>query len=135
VDQKDKAAEETWRRSHLHQATGHRSSKDCDAGRDFDRACARFEELAEAGYKFQLRLINGDVRRIRFAIQKVYPPFLKQFPTDQDLHKWLRGIARNVTQAGWLPELHELDATQIRAVTQIARTAANDAKPEGTRKR
>lgn len=134
-NERDKNAYDVWYRGHLKAATGKTSTTQCNGGRNFEQACARFEELAESGYEMQLRLITGDLKRIRHAIQRVYPPFLKQFTDDQALHAWLRGIARQVTNAGHLPDLHELDDAQIQVVTQIARTAANDSKPEGTKKR
>ena len=117
---KDKALRSAWYIGHLRDATGKASTTDCNGGRDFDRACAHFEHLAESGVKFQIRLISGDTRRIRHAIQRTNVQFLRQFASDAALESWLRGIAQQSLSAATPPELHTLDDRQIHVVTRAA---------------
>lgn len=119
IDPKNKDARRTWYEEHLERATGHRTTTDCGAGRPFERACAHFEELAENGIEAQRRLLDGDLRRIRFALQRTDPEFLRG-TTDQDLHAWLRGIAKQATGAPDFPELWTLTDAQIATVTRAA---------------
>ena len=121
---KDIAARDQWTRDHLEQATGHRSTKDCNPGRHFDRACARLEAQTEDGIKYQLRLISGDLGRIRYTLRNARPSFLAQFRDDSALLAWLRGIARQSLNLPDPPELYDLTDAQVAAVTQFACIAA-----------
>lgn len=121
----DRAERDSWYRRELKIATGKTSTKDCDSGRDFERCCAHFEALADAGIKWQLRLIQGDLRRIRYAAVRINPSWVAQFRSDADLERYVRGIAANAF--GCEIDLHLLDDNQIRIVTQAVRIAANRA--------
>lgn len=121
---KDRAAKDLWTRDHLEAATGHRSSKDCNPGRHFDRACAHLEAQTQDGIKYQLRLISGDLGRIRYAIRDAPPEFLAQFRDDKALCDWLRGIAQQMLTLSTPPELYDLTDDQIAAVTKFACIAA-----------
>lgn len=119
----DKSARDQWYRAELQKATGHTSTKALDRGRHLDKACAHFEALGDSGIDNQLRLIQGDLRRIRYAANQVNPAWSGQFPREADLERFLRSI---VLQAFREPlELHELTDAQIRTVTQIVRVDAN----------
>lgn len=127
IDPKDKAARESWYRSELEKATGHRSTKDCNSGRHFEAACAHFEALAEDGINHQLGLVRGDLRRIRYAAKQINPAWSGQFPTDAALESYVRGIVAQAFRGRDI-ELHQLNDGQIRIVTQAVRIAAHRAE-------
>lgn len=127
IDLKDNAARDLWYRAELEKATGKRSTKDCDAGRHYERACAHFEELAEDGINHQVALVRGDLRRIRHAARQVNPAWSGQFPTDAALETYVRGIVAQAFRGRDI-ELHRLNDGQIRIVTQAVRIAANRAE-------
>jgi len=123
LDPKDKAAYASWYRAELGKATGKQSTKDCDGGRHWERACSHFEDLAEDGINHQLRLVRGDLRRIRHAAGKINPAWSGQFPTDPDLERYLSGIVAQAFRADIA--LHQLSDAQIRVITQVVRVDAN----------
>lgn len=124
---KDKAAQDVWTRGHLETATGHRSSKDCNGGRDFERATAHFEALGEAGINAHLRLVAGDLRRLKFAIQQRNPAFLRN-TTDADLTAYAQGIAQQAFHLSTQPDLHTLSDAQMLVVTRALAIAADRAR-------
>lgn len=124
LDPKDKVLADTWCRDELEKPTGQRSTKTCNGGRHWEAACAHFEDLAEDGIKHQLNLIQGDLRRIRYAADQVNPRWTRQFSSDADLERYVRGIVAQAFQ-GRVIELHHLNDGQIRIVTQAVRIAAH----------
>lgn len=58
-----------WYEQELHYATGHTSTTECNAGRDYDWAMAHFEVLAGAGIKWQMNIYQGDVKRMLFSLR------------------------------------------------------------------
>ena len=123
LDPKDKLAYDEFYRSELAKATGHRSTKDCDKGRNYDAACAHFEALADDGIRHQLNLIQGDLRRIRYAAAKINPAWPRQFRSDADLEVYVRGIVRQAF--GRDVDLHLLSDAQISVITNAVRIDAN----------
>jgi hypothetical protein len=125
---KDKVAYDTWYRAELRKATGRETTADCNKGRHWEKACAHFEGLADAGIQFQLKLIQGDLKRIRYAAGKANPGYLRQFRTDADLDRYARSIA---LQAGLGDvELYQLDDDGIQTVTRAICIAAHRARRE-----
>lgn len=122
LDSSDTAAYVAWYRAELKQATGRATTRDCDGGRHWEAACAHFEALGDLGIAYQLKLIQGDLRRIRHAAAQIAPEWLRQFATDADLERYVRGIVRQAF--GRDIDLHRLDDAQIRVVTQAVRVAA-----------
>ena len=112
--EKDKPARADWYAAELQNAIGSRSTKTANKGRHFERACAHFEALAEAGITHQLRLINGDLRRIKNAVGNINPGYLKTLGTDAEIISYCQGIA---TQAK-LParDLHDCSDREIQII-------------------
>lgn len=119
---------DTFRRDELEKATGKRSTGKCSSGRDFEKAAAHFEELAEDGIKWQLRLLGGDLRRARHAIEKINPDYLKQFKTDAAFQEYLEGIAVQANHWTEPVPLYRLTNEQVSMVTRSACIAAARAK-------
>lgn len=120
----DRQALAEWTREQLQKSTGKTSSKDCDGGRDFDVATAHLEAIAETGYNCQLRLIRGDLKRIKYAARKIDPDYLRQFAGDDDFERYLKGIIARMFPSLEAPELHQLTNDQIRALTNAIRVDA-----------
>lgn len=111
----DKAAERTWYEAQLFEATGAGSSSDCNAGRDYDRAMAHFEAVAGAEVKWNLRIFDGDAKRILHGIREVS----EEHALDQD---YLRGVAKRMLRRDDLPELHTLSReVLIRILGEVKR--------------
>ncbi|EDY16723.1 hypothetical protein CfE428DRAFT_5836 [Chthoniobacter flavus Ellin428] len=58
-----------WYERELCVATGQASTKECNAGRDYDLAMAHFEGLAGVGIKWQMRVYSGDVTRMMHCLR------------------------------------------------------------------
>jgi hypothetical protein len=123
-DPSERAERETWAKDALEKLTGRRSTKDCNGGRHFERACAHFEALAMEGIQWQLRMQNGDRKRIRYAVKKISPACSATWPTDAALEAYAIGIVRKMFPGA--PEsLHLLSDAQIYDVTQAFRSYAH----------
>lgn len=95
-----------WYEAELFAAVSHYSTTECNAGRDYDFAMAHFEELAEAGIKWQLRKYSGDAIRILWELRTV--------AMDHDIDEiYLRGVARRMLKSDTFPELHLLPREQL----------------------
>lgn len=112
--EKDKPSRADWYATELQKAIGSRSTKTANKGRHFERACAHFEALADAGITHQLRLIAGDLKRLKMAIGKINPAYLRDLGTDAQITSYAKGIAAQAR----LPqvELHELTDPQIQII-------------------
>lgn len=126
ADPKDKTAYKSWYRAELLKCTGRDSTTACNAGRHYERACAHFESLAEDGIQHQMRLIQGDLKRIKHAIREINPAYLSRFATDAALEAYARGIAAQATRLE-APHLYDLDDAQIAVVTRAIRIDAHRA--------
>jgi len=62
--------ERDWYERELTLATGHDSTCDCNAGRDYDLAMAHFEALAGGSIKWGMRIYSGDVKRMLHELRK-----------------------------------------------------------------
>jgi hypothetical protein len=125
-DPKDKAAYKSWYRAELLKCTGRESTTACNAGRHYERACAHFEELAEDGIQHQMRLIQGDLKRIKHAIREINPAYLNRFANDAALETYARSIAAQATRRE-APQLYQLDDREIAIVTKAIRIDAHRA--------
>lgn len=94
----DKDGRDAWTRGELCAAVGHTSTKDCDTGRDYERACAHFEELEGAAFDWQMRAENGDETRMRWWLKQEAPGYLEaKFGGNRRLRDYLLEIAGTVT--------------------------------------
>jgi hypothetical protein len=102
----------TWYEDMLEAATGHRSSKECNAGRDFEWFMADLEEVHGQDIKWQMKKFGGDARRILHAIEQVSAGAAIS-------EEYLRKIATNAlrehdTPVEWvMPELHLLAPREL----------------------
>src|SRR5690606_15390577 len=67
--ERDKVQQREWYEEQLEECTGKRSTKELSAGRDYDKSMAHFEAIAGDSIKWQMRLHNGDARRIIHTIR------------------------------------------------------------------
>ena len=113
-----------WYEHHLEAATGYRSTTECDDGRDYERFMARLEEIHCESAKWGIRMRGGDARRLLFTLGKR----CRGHGMDEI---YLRRIAAKVCRLPGMPELHELDAGQMRDVRAAAlRTGASRASQQ-----
>lgn len=106
----DKDAKDAWYRDQMERATGHRSSKDCNPGRDYDRAMAHFEAIAGCDVKWNLKLYGGDAKRMLHAVRKN----ANACGVDE---LYLRGVARQMLGTADLPELHTVPPEVLVRIT------------------
>lgn len=78
-----------WYERELFFATSHESTSECNAGRDYDRAMAHFEQLAGTGIDWQMRFHTGDARRILHELRTE----VEAHDIDED---YLQGVARQM---------------------------------------
>ena len=102
-----------WYVATLEAATGHTSTTECNAGRDYDHFLAALEVIAGDGIASQLARDGGDAKRILHAVAQIWPGH------DLD-ERYLRGIAATMrggrTEDAGLPALAELTDAELRAV-------------------
>ncbi len=103
-----------WYEAELVVATGHRTTSECNAGRDYDHAMAHFEALARAGVKWQLKLSRGDAIRLAHNIREV----CANHDLDED---FMRGIARQALRLDTLPELVKLSPDDLMIVLRACK--------------
>ena len=109
----------TWYEDTLEAATGHRSTTECNAGRDFDFFMAALEEIHGEGIDWQIRKFHGDANRILHAIRRVSA----DAAIDEE---YLQKIATNAlrehdTPVEWvMPELHLLAPRELVVVKNAA---------------
>lgn len=101
-----KAQERAWYEAELWEATGHDSTTDCNAGRDYDLACAHFEALAGVSIRWQMKVHSGDATRIIWHLDEITRKHGIDAP-------YLRGIARQALRCEELPELADLPREQL----------------------
>lgn len=95
-----------WYEGELLEATGHSSTTECNAGRDYDFAMAHFEAIAGAGIIWQMRVHTGDAKRILFQLGEV--------KADHGLDEaYLRACAKRALKAATAPELSTLSKPQL----------------------
>jgi hypothetical protein len=116
-----------WYEEVLEGATGHRSTTECNAGRDYDRFMRDLEAIHGQSIKWQMRAFGGDARRILHQIGEV----CAEHGIDED---YLRAVARR--GFGPTAELHLLEAGQLLVVLgevkRHVRRQAKRAKEEDT---
>ncbi len=105
-----------WYVRTLEAATGCSSTTECDKGRDFERFMAALEGIHGRSARWNLLRQSGDARRIFWA--------LKRWPGHGMDEIYLRRIAAKVCCLPGLPELADLDNTQIALVTAAAKRTA-----------
>ena len=67
----DRAAQDAWYRAELAECLGRDTTKDADPGRDFEAAMAHFEVFVGGEFYWNLRVHQGDCRRLQFAIRQI----------------------------------------------------------------
>lgn len=122
-----KAAKDTWYRDTLEAACGCRSTKDMNAGRDMERACAAFESLIGESFEWQTKAAEGDLRRAIASVTRINPAyFAGKFKSNaKDFGTYLRGIAQQRLSRPELPELITLSDGEMAGVIQAACIDAN----------
>lgn len=95
-----------WYERELFFATGHSSTSDCNAGRDYDRAMAHFEGVAGTGIRWQMKIHTGDSKRLLYELQKA----VGEHEIDED---YLRAVARRMLKLDRMPELSKLTRDQL----------------------
>jgi len=106
ASEESKARQRIWYEQELKEATGHDSTKRCNAGRDYDHAMERFEVISGDGIKWQMKIYSGDANRILFLLDEVC--------TDHGIDgDYLRGVAKRMLKANYRPELHLLSVDQL----------------------
>lgn len=95
-----------WYEEILVGATRKRSSKACNAGRDYDFLMRDLEIIHGQSTKWQLRAANGDAIRIRHELRDA----VENHQIDET---YLRKVARNMLRVDELPELEEMEAEQL----------------------
>jgi hypothetical protein len=113
-----------WYEQELYYATGCTSSTECDAGHDYDFAMAHFEELAGAGIRWQMKVKNGDAKRLIYNVQKI----ARGFNCDE---AYLRGIARQALGTAHLPALDKLTPEQRVTVLRAVKIEVRRLKARG----
>jgi len=98
-----------WYEHELELATGFRSTANCNAGRDYERAMAHFEILSGAGIRWQMKVNGGDARRILHILSET----CGEHDIDEN---YLRGIARRMLKRDELPELKFLTREHLMTI-------------------
>lgn len=104
----------TWYEDTLEAATGHRSTTDCNAGRDYDAVMAEFEAIAGTGIRWGLKLHGGDAKRLAHNIREI----CEDHSIDEG---YMRRIARKALRIDHLPELLQLDRAQLLTVLRACK--------------
>lgn len=113
-----------WYEGELEAATGHRSTTDCNAGRDYDFAMAQFEEIWGGSIKWQMKKYSGDAKRILHELQGV----AGGHQVDED---YLRAAAKRSLRMAVAPELHTLSRERlIMVMGEVKRHLRRRAKRE-----
>lgn len=102
-----------WYEAELFTATGQHSTKDLNAGRDYELAMAHFEALVGESLQWQMKAARGDARRILHA--------LDQIREDHGIGEpYLRAVAARVIAKRWPhsepPQLAELSLKELITV-------------------
>lgn len=113
-----------WYVAALQAACGKTSTTACNRGRDYDRVMAHFETLGCAGIRWQMRVHDGDARRILFN--------LREAQADHALtEEYLQGVARRMLKRQDLPELEHLTAEHLIIILgEVKRHLRRKAKRE-----
>jgi hypothetical protein len=98
----------SWYERELVFATSHHSTADCNAGRDYDRAMAHFEELSGTGITWQMKIHNGDAHRLLHELRKE----VDAHDIDED---YLAGVARRMCGGRDVP-LAQLSREKLIAI-------------------
>lgn len=106
--------DEAWYRAQLRGATGHESTKDCNAGRDYEDAMAWFEEIEGTSIKWQLRRANGDARRLLHDLNALCA-------SHDVTPEYLRRIAAKALRVSQPPDLSTLTPEQLLTVRIAAK--------------
>jgi len=102
LDARDKAAQDAWYRAELLTCLGRDTTKNADPGRDFELAMAHFETFIFGELYWNLRIMQGDTRRIVHAIQKT----CEQYDFDD---AYARAVAARVLKwEGHLTSLNDI---------------------------
>ncbi len=98
----------SWYEQLLFTETGHTSSTDCNAGRDYDLVMAELERIARAGIKWQMKVHRGDATRLLHQLREAVGEYADA--VDED---YLRAVAQNGLQLAEPPELRLLTREQL----------------------
>jgi len=113
-----------WYEQELFAAVRKTSTTECNAGRDYDLVMAHFEALARAGIKWQMRVHNGDGRRLLHELRAAVGEDVL------DAHGVDEAYLLRVAQHGWphIAELAELSREQCITVLGEVKRSLRRAK-------
>lgn len=117
----------SWYEQTLFQETGHTSTTECNAGRDYDLFMAELERIGRAGIKWQMKVHRGDAVRIMHELREAVGQYADEM-VDED---YLRSVAQQALQLSYLPELKDLNREQlIFLLGEVKRWLRRKAKKE-----
>ncbi|MDD5349265.1 MAG: hypothetical protein PHQ12_03545 [Chthoniobacteraceae bacterium] len=67
----DRKAKDTWYRAELVECIGVDTTTHCNQGRDFETVMAHFEEIIGEDFFWNLRVHQGDTRRLQWSIARI----------------------------------------------------------------
>lgn len=109
LNPKDATAKRGWYETQLEIATGKRTTKECDARRDFEAAMAHFETLVGDSFYWNHRVYGADHRRLIHVIRELC--------ADADVdEEYMRGIARRALSRDLPPDLAELTYDELALI-------------------
>jgi hypothetical protein len=116
-----------WYEGALLEATGYRSTTDCNPGRDFNSAMAQFEVLAGAGIYWSVKQQKADRERVLWVLRK--------YATDHGFpEQYLEAIARTPFERGKRGTFPGLDALTsedlVKVLGAVKRQVLRKRKPE-----
>lgn len=95
-----------WYEAILKKATGHTTSTECNAGRDYDFLMRDLEIIHGRSTKWQERASRGDAVRIIYELRKAV--------REHDIEEaYLQGVARRMLGLEALPPLEALERLQL----------------------
>ena len=114
LDPRNRAAQDAWYRSELLESLGRDSTKDANPARDFETVMAHFETFIFGELYWNLRIMQGDTRRILHAIQTT----CDQYQCDD---AYARAVAVRVLKwEGYLTKLSDITAYADLSKLRIA---------------
>lgn len=98
-----------WYEELLFAATGHRSTTDCNAGRDYEFVMRALEAIIGDSIKWHLKAAGGDANRIRHE--------LRSLCTDHEISdSYMQRIARQALKLDEPPALEDMSRDQLATV-------------------
>jgi hypothetical protein len=134
ITEETRASKDSWYRAELMKAFGVSTTKRLRKGKDFDKAMAHFEELADDGsIEWQMKLLNGDDKRARHRLwetcetMRFTPEYIAAIAEQMNLRTPTRELNASEALSLRLALLYHVCRKQDRAVENFQST-----RPEST---